>query len=137
MDNIIALNIIFENGDEMLINKKELKDFCICNIDEKGNEIPYESTIIKNKLYANFLLLNLNSDVLSPDKKHRLKAKNDITELMVIFRNNKFVKFVVASNANPFAAYYHNDYEYVYDKDNSLGLLLSQYNIKYKENLFV
>lgn len=137
MDNIVALNIIFENGEEMLINKKELKDFCICNIDENGNEIPYESTVIKNKLYANFLLLNLNNEVLSADKRQRLKAKNDITELMVIFRNNKFIKFIVASNANPFANYYHNDLEYIVDNDSSFGLLLSEYNIKYKENLFV
>ena len=137
LDNISAINIIFENGDNVLINNNELKDFCISNIDEKGNEIPYEQTLIKNKLYANFMILNINNKLIDVSKINRLKFKNDITEIMIIFKNQKYLNFTIATNANPFANYYNNDYEYIYEDENSLGLLLSEYNIKYKDNLFI
>ena len=137
LDNISAINIIFENGDNILINNEELKDFCISNIDEKGNEIPYEPTLIDNKLYANFMLLNINNKLADINKLNRLKNKNDITEIVIIFKNQKYLNFTIASNANPFGNYYNNDYEYIYEDENSLGLLLSEYNIKYKDNLFV
>jgi hypothetical protein len=135
MNNIEAINILFENGDNVLVSNKDFKDFYISNIDQDGNEIPYDKTIIKNKLYANFLLLKMNKKDLS--KINRIKSKYDITEIMVIFKNQKYINFEIASNANPFASNYHNEYEYIYEDDDSLGLLLSQYNIKYKNNLFI
>ena len=135
MNNIEAINILFENGDNVLVSNKDFKDFYISNIDQDGNEIPYDKTIIKNKLYANFLLLKMNKKDLS--KINRIKSKYDITEIMVIFKNQKYINFEIASNANPFANNYHNEYEYIYEDDDSLGLLLSQYNIKYKNNLFI
>ena len=137
MDNIEALDIIFENGDSVLIKKSEFKDFCISNLDQEGNEIPYESTLIKDKLYANFLLININNQIIDNSKLKRLKAKSDITEIMIIFKNNKFIKFIVASSANPFVKNYQNDYEYIYENEDSFGILLSEYNIKYRENLFI
>ena len=135
--NISAINIIFENGDNIILNNNELKDFCISNIDSKGNEIPYEPTIIKNKLYANFMLLNIDHNQTSSEKINRLKSKNDITEVIIVFNNEKYLNFSIATNANPFTNYYHNDYEYITENENSLGLLLSEYNIKYKDNLFI
>ena len=60
MDNIVAIKIIFENGDNILIDKKEFADFYISNLNNQGEEIPYEPTLLKNKLYANFCLLKLN-----------------------------------------------------------------------------
>jgi hypothetical protein len=137
MNNIEALNIIFENGDTILINKNEFKDFYISNLDKNGEEIPYEPTLINNKLYANFMLLNINNKLIDTNKIKRLKSKTDIVEIMVIFKNQKFIKFAIASTANPFANYYHNDYEYFYEDEKSFGLLLSKYNIKYKDNLFI
>ena len=136
-DSIEAINIIFENGDNVFLDNKDLKDFCIANLDEFGNEIPYEETIIKDKLYANFLLLNINNSLIDSNKIKRIKYKCDIIEIMVIFSNKKYVKFVLASNAEPFTSYYHNDYEYVYENSNTFGLLLSEYKIKYKDNLFI
>ena len=137
MDNIEALNIIFENGDNILIKNEDIKDFYISNIDSKGNEIPYEQTIIKNKLYANFMLLKLNNKLLDSNVIKRIKSRNDITEVAIVFNNHKSIRFIIASNANPFAGIYNNDYEYLYEDDKSLGLLLSEYNIKYKNNLFI
>ncbi len=137
LNNIDAINILFDNGDNILIKGNDLKDFCISNIDENGDEIPYESTLIKNKLYANFMLLNLYNNRPNYDKINRLKARNDVTEVMLIFKNDKYLTFTLASNANPFASYYNNDYEYIHEDEDSFGLLLSKYNIKYKDNLFV
>jgi hypothetical protein len=137
LNNIEAINIIFENGDNIIINASDFKDFCITNLDDNGNEIPYEQTIIKNKLYANFVLLSMKSNLKDSNKFKRLKARQDITEIMVIFKNQKYIKFVVPSNADPFVNSYHNDYEYIYEDGNNLGLLLSKYNIKYKNNLFI
>ena len=49
MDNIVAIKIIFENGDNILIDKKEFTDFYISNLNNQGEEIPYEPTLLKNK----------------------------------------------------------------------------------------
>ena len=137
INSISAINIIFENGDNIILNNNELKDFCISNIDNKGNEIPYEPTLIKNKLYANFMLLNINNKIASSEKINRLKNKNDITEIIIIFNNQKYLDFTIATNANPFSNSYNNEYEYITENEDSFGLLLSEYNIKYKDNLFI
>ncbi len=136
LNNISAINIIFENGDELLIDSTDLKDFYISNLDEEGNEIPYEPTLIPTKLYANFLLINIKNKGLNTNF-NRIKRKNDIIEVIVIFKNNKYLNFIIASNANPFTSTYNNEYEYIYENEDSLGLLLSEYSIKYKENLFI
>ncbi len=136
-NNISALSIIFENGDNVVLNSNEFKDFYIANIDENGNEIPYEQTIIKNKMYANFLLLSINFNNIDHNTLKRIKNKNDITEIMIVFKDNRCLNFVLASNANPFSNNYQNDYEYIYEDDNTFGLLLSKYNIKYRNNLFI
>lgn len=136
MDNIVAIKIIFENGDNILINKKEFVDFYISNLNNKGEEIPYEPTLLKNKLYANFCLLKLNNQIIDYTKINRLKQKNDIVEIQIIFNNNKYLKFDIASDADPFSENYENTHEYIYEDENTLGLVLSEYNIKYKENLF-
>ena len=135
--SISAINIIFENGDNIILDSKDLKDFCISNIDKDGNEIPYESTVIKNKLYANFMLLNVNNKTTESYKLNRLKERQDIVEIMIIFNNQKYLNFTVCSNANPFTTIYNNEYEHIYEEEDSLGLLLSKYNIKYQENLFI
>ena len=65
---------------------------------------------------------------LSWEEKQRIKNE--------IF-GNKCARFDIASNANPFMTEYNNDLEYIYEDDNNLGLLMSEYNIKYRNNLFV
>ena len=135
--SISAINIIFENGDNIILDSKDLKDFCISNIDKEGNEIPYEPTVIRNKLYANILLLNINNKTTESYKLNRLKERQDIVEIMIIFNNQKYLNFTICSNANPFTTIYNNEYEHIYEQEDSLGLLLSKYNIKYQENLFI
>jgi len=137
VSNIKAIDILFENGESIELGKESLKDFCISNIDENANEIAYEQTLIPNKLFANFMLLNINNHNTELIKLNRLKEKMDIVEIMVILNNNKYLNFTLSSDANPFNNNYHNNYEYIYENDDSFGLLLSEYNIKYKENLFI
>lgn len=135
MSNIEALNIIFENGENIIINHTELDDFYISNIDSKGEEIPYEQTLIRNKLYANFCMLKINN-TLDYSKLSRIKKQNDIIEIQIVFSNQTSIKFDIASDADPFSKNYHNNFEYIIEDSDYLGLLLSEYNIKYKENLF-
>ena len=133
--NIEAINILFEDGELITLDKNECSNFYISNVKDNGEEIPYEPTIIKNKLYANLCLIKLNKEITNNYKINRIKNKKDITEIQVIF-GNKFARFDIASNANPFKEEYNNDLEYIYEDDNNFGLLLSEYNIKYKDNLF-
>ena len=133
--NIEAINILFENGELITLDKNECSNFYISNVKDNGEEIPYEPTIIKNKLYANLCLIKLNKEITNNYKINRIKNKKDITEIQVIF-GNKCARFDIASNANPFKEEYNNDLEYIYEDDNNFGLLLSEYNIKYKDNLF-
>ena len=135
--NIVGINLLFENGENILLNNKEFLDFSILNILDSGEEVPYEQTIIKDKLYANLCYIKLNKELIDSYVKERIKLKKDIVEIQVIFENNKYLKFDVASNGNPFSQEFVNDYEYLYEDDNILGVLLSEYNIKYKNSLFV
>lgn len=137
MENIAAINIIFENGDNILINKRDFKNLYITNLTNKGEETPYEETIIKNKLYANFFMFKILTDEIDPKIINRIKNKKDINEIQVIFNNNKYIKFDIASNADPFNSEYNNDYEYILENENYLGVLLSEYKIKYLKNLFI
>lgn len=135
--NIVGINILFENGENILLNSKEFMDFSILNILDNGEEVPYEQTIIKDKLYANLCYIKLNKELIDSYVRERIKLKKDIVEIKVIFENNKYLKFDIASNGNPFSQEFVNDYEYLYEDDNILGVLLSEYNIKYKNSLFV
>lgn len=134
--DIKALNIIFEDGTGVSFNKDEFSDFYIANVRDDGEEVCYEQTCISGKFYANLCLLKLNKEIIDNYKKNRIKSKKDIVEIQVIAGNMKFIKFDIASNANPFAEVYSNDLEYIYEDDKSLGILLSEFDIKYKNNLF-
>ena len=136
MDNIISIKLLFSNNDEIILNKNEFNDFYIANLDETGEETPYENTMINNKLYANFFLLKLKKDYNILSKINRIKQKYDITEIQIFLNNNKMLIFDVPSNADPFIEY-NNEYEYTYEDNENFGLLLSQYNIKFKDNLFI
>ena len=135
--NIEAINIILSNNENLLINNRECNDFYISNMLENGEEVPYEQTIIKDKLYANLCLIKLNKSEINKYTNDRLKQNKDITEIEVIFNNGKYVKFDIASNANPFSEVYNNEYQYIYEDTDILGILLSEFNIKYKNNLFI
>lgn len=135
--NIVGIRLLFENGEDILINNKEFIDFSILNILDSGEEVPYEQTIIKDKLYANLCYIKLNKELIDSYVRERIKLKKDIVEIKVIFENSKYLKFDIASNGNPFSQEFVNDYEYLYEDDNILGVLLSEYNIKYKNSLFV
>ena len=137
MDNIESIRLIFNNGDNVSFSGKDFNDFYIANLNNNGEEIPYEPTIIKNKLYANFFMVKLSKLIASNDKLKRIKSKYDIIEIDVIFKTKKYIKFEVPSDAKPFNHNYNNNYEYIYEDDNTFGLLLSEHKIKYKENLFV
>ncbi len=136
MDNIKLIKIIFDNGEEMFFEKNALNDFYVTNLDNKGEETPYEQTIINNKLYANFFLINLKKLIIPSENIKRIKGKKDINEIDIIFNNKKFIKFEVPSTIKPFDNNSINDYEYIFEDDNKLGILLSKYSIKYKDNLF-
>lgn len=136
VDNIINIKILFSNDDTITLNKNEFNDFYIANLNQHGDETPYENTLINNKLYANFFLLKLKKEIENLSKLERIKKQSDITEIQIFLNNNKMLIFEVPSNAEPFANY-HNDYEYIYEDNESLGLILSEYNIKFKENLFI
>lgn len=137
MDNIKLIKIIFDNGNEMTLEKNSLNDFYVTNLDNKGDETPYEQTIINNKLYANFFLINLKKITVPANDIKRIKGKKDINEIDIIFNNKKYIKFEVPSTIKPFDNVSLNDYEYIFEDDNKLGILLSKYNIKYKDNLFI
>lgn len=135
--DINTLNIIFEDGTGVSFSKDEFSDFYIANVGDDGEEVAYEKTCINGKFYANLCLVKLNKEILDNYKKLRIKSKKDIVEVQVVADNMKLIKFDVASNANPFGEIYNNDLEYIYEDDKSLGILLSEFDIRYKNNLFV
>ena len=137
MKNITAIKLIFENGDKELINKSNYEDLYIANIDNLGSEIEYSKTIINNILYANLFILKLKKEVNTNSIINRIKMKNDVTQVELIFDNKKFLKFELASSADPFEINYDNSKQYTLDNENYFGLVLSKNKLKYLNNIFI
>ena len=70
LNDINKIIFNFEDGNILDIPGKYVSKMYISNIDKVGDEIPYEETILKNKLYANFVLFKFNKVRLD------LKLKN-------------------------------------------------------------
>jgi hypothetical protein len=55
---------------------------------------------------------------------------------MFIFKNDKYVKFNVTSNSEPFANEYINEYQHFVQNERYYGCIVSEFPLKYRQNLF-
>lgn len=135
MDNINNTIFIFENGEKISFNNCE--DFIITNIDYLGNEKEYDQTILKDTIYANFLSFKFKKNEETVNLQQRIKNKKDLTKIKVVFKNKKYINFLLPSKADPFNKIYVNNYQYYYENSDFFTCVLSNLNLKYIDNLFI
>ena len=133
IENIEFINFNFSNGNSIILNKSDINKIYISNIDNQANEIPYEDTIINNKLFANFFICKFIN--FEKDNMNMFINKN-IVDIKLVFKNKKYICFSPVSDADPFSQNYCNNYQQCYFKNEELCILISNYKFKYIDSLF-
>ena len=86
LNDINKIIFNFEDGNILDIPGKYVSKMYISNIDKVGDEIPYEETILKNKLYANFVLFKFNNYFNL--ENFNLIKDNNILSTTLVFNNS-------------------------------------------------
>ena len=133
-NGINEIEIIFDDGDKIELNKEQFSHFYISNIDDDANEKPYEKLMDSNNLYANFVTLKVNSDNYLKDF---LLNNQNIAEIKIVTTHEKKIGFNVASTVDPFKRSDVNDFNKSFMLDDAFCLLICPYDLKYKKNLFI
>ena len=134
-NNIENIIINLENNKTIIANNKLFSNLYISNIDNEGNEIPYneeiENTFISNffmiKLKNKLIEYNLTNKYLEENAFNLIKEQKNIESIIINFKNGNSIPFIINSN---------NIFHSFKDK-NDLCIIQSEFDIKYYENLFV
>lgn len=127
------------NSDDIIrISSDYFEKFYIANIDDNGDEIGFE--ISKNDEFsANFFMLKILNDN-SPETNNvinRILEKKDIIGVDLSFTNGNRQQFKLAKKRVLNNGITENKYEDLFFSDNDLCIMISEKDIKYREELFV
>ena len=136
MRNVGIENILInlENNKTIIANNKLFSNLYISNINEYGDEIPYNeeydsyiSNFFMIKLKNKTIEYNLTNKYLEENAFKLIKENKSIESIIINFKNGTSIPFILNSNKN-----------FLTFKDkNDLCIVQSEYNIKYYENLFI
>ena len=136
MRNVGIENILInlENNKTIIANNKIFSNLYISNINEDGDEIPYNeeydsyiSNFFMIKLKNKTIEYNLTNKYLDENAFKLIKENKSIESIIINFKNGTSIPFILNSNKN-----------FLTFKDkNDLCIVQSEYNIKYYENLFI
>ena len=136
MTNVGIENILInlENNKTIIANNKLFSNLYISNIDEEGNEVPYNEDNY-DALISNFFMIKLKNKTIEynltnkylEENAFKLIKENNIESIIINFKNGTSIPFILNSNNN-FLTFKHK---------NDLCIIQSEYNIKYYENLFI
>lgn len=133
VDSIENIIINLENNKTIIANNKMFSNLYISNINNNGDEIPYDKS--DNTLISNFFMIklknkiieyNLTNNELNENAFNLLKNEKNIESIIINFKNGFSQPFIINSN-NIF---------HTFKLKNDLCILQSEYDIKYYENLF-
>lgn len=128
------INIKLTTNEEIIATPNMFKNLYISNLNEIGDEIAFISKENSNHLKANFFMVKLNQEIIEYNltkntlKENAFKLLKDkkIKEVEINFKNGYSQPFIFNINKDPFTIKDSND----------LCILISEHDIKYKENLF-
>lgn len=133
-EGIKNLIINLENNKTIIVNNNMFSNLYISNIDDNGNEIPYDKEF-DNSLISNFFMIKLKNKTIEYNLKNKyldenafdlIKNGKNIDSIIINFKNGNSQPFIINSN----------QFFYSFNKKNDLCILQSEYEIKYLENLF-
>ena len=132
--NIKNINILLSDDKKIIALPEMFDNFYISNLNNKGEEIAFISKENSNRLTANFIMIKLSDEIIEynltnnniKENAFKLLKENKIKEIDINFKNGY---------SQPFMFNITND-TYIIKNPNNLCLLLSDIDIKYKDNLF-
>lgn len=137
LNKIENITINFDNSEKLTIPAEYIKKFYISNINENGDEIPYEESGINNKLIANFVMIIFNENTLNQNE-FKIFKENNIHSFFLKFKSTKSITFIITSAISPFTNVpQHNIFQKEYLFNNNKALLISEYKIKNISSLFI
>ena len=136
MINVGIENILInlENNKTIIASNKLFSNLYISNINEEGDEIPYNSEY--DSYMSNFFMIKLKNKIIEYNLTNKyleenafklIKENKNIESIIINFKNGSSIPFILNSN---------NNFLTFKDK-NDLCIIQSEYNIKYYENLFI
>ena len=128
------INIKLTTNEEIIATPNMFENLYISNLNENGEEIAFVSKENSNRLKANFFMIKLSDAIIEYNltqnnlKENAFKLLKDkkIKEVDINFKNGYTQPFMLNVNKDIFTM----------KSTNELCLLLSEKDIKYKENLF-
>lgn len=132
--NIENINILLTDDKKIIATPEMFDNFYISNLNEDGEEIAFLSKENSNRLTANFVMIKLSDDIIEynltnndlKDNAFKILKENKIKEIDINFKNGYTQPFMFNINKET----------YIIKNTNDLCLLLSDIDIKYKDNLF-
>ena len=128
------INIKLNSNEIIIATPKMFENLYISNLNESGDEIAFISNEKNNHLKANFFMIKLSNEIIEynltnnslKENAFKLLREKKIKEVEINFKNGYSQPFTFNINKEIFSQKRNND----------LCLLLSEHNIKYKNNLF-
>lgn len=135
---IYNIDLITNNKDRISVSSDYFDHFYIANIDDEGNETHYEINESTSNLYANFFMIKILNDKENNTLMtiNRLIERKDIVKVGICFTNGNYQEFDVAKKRVAKNGILENVYQDVFSAMDDLCILVTDKNIKYKENLF-
>ena len=132
--NIKNINILLSDDKKIIALPEMFDNFYISNLNNNGEEIAFLSKENSNRLTANFVMIRLTDDIIEynltnnnlKENAFKLLKENKIKEIDINFKNGYM---------QPFMFNIKNE-TYILKNTNDLCILLSDNDIKYKDNLF-
>lgn len=132
--NIENINILLSDDKNIIVTPEMFDNFYISNLNNDGEEIAFLSHKNSNRLTANFVMIKLNDEVIEynltknnlKENAFKLLKENKIKEIDINFKNGY---------TQPFMFNIKNE-TFIIKNQNDLCLLLSDIDVKYKNNLF-
>ena len=136
---IYNVDLTTNNNDIISVSSDNFNHFYIANIDDNGNEINYDKIKNTDSLFANFFMIKILKDESTDSiiNIERLLKKRDIVKIGINFTNGKYQIFELAKKRVANKGSLVNEYEDAFMDNNGLCILISDKNIKYKNNLFI
>ena len=133
--NIKNINILLSEDRKIVVLPEMFDNFYISNLNEQGDEIAFFTKENTNKLIANFVMIKLSNEIIEynltknniKENAFKLLKENKIKEIDINFKNGYSQPFIFNVKKDT----------YITKISNELCLLLSDNEIKYKDNLFV
>jgi hypothetical protein len=135
---IYSIDLTTNSNEILSISSDDFEKLYISNIDETGEEVPYNQKSSKGELVANFFMVKILNDIHNENMffLERLHNKKDIIKVTLHFTNGREQTFDLAKKRIAIDGIVENKYEHTHYDGEDLCIIISDKNIKFKENLF-